>query len=159
MQWRWYATHHILVEVSGAIELTRNRDRGAEITEEEVEQSYKELKVLQSWFAKAVLRADERSGSTAIIVLPVGPTEPNYRDVYILPGPRLGVDALSLASFMRMPQLVVPSTSHPAPGLPTWFKLTNAPVGQVDYQSRVSGREESFPVCSSIAGAHGEFCL
>ncbi|KAK4443299.1 amidase 1 [Podospora aff. communis PSN243] len=116
MQWRW--------------------DRGAGISKAEVEQSYKELKVLQSWFANAVLREDQTSGSSAVLILPVGPTEPNYRDVYRTPTPRLGIDALSLASFMKMPQLVVP-------------------VGQVDYDSRVSGRRESLPVCSSIAGAHG----
>ncbi|KAK0730142.1 amidase signature domain-containing protein [Lasiosphaeris hirsuta] len=116
MQWRW--------------------DRGAEITKTEVEQSCRELKVLESWFAREVLRTDKASGSSAILILPVGPTEPNYRDVYSLPGPRLGIDALSLASIMRMPQLVVP-------------------IGQVDYESRVSGRKESFPVSSSIAGAHG----
>ncbi|KAK5652362.1 hypothetical protein OQA88_10554 [Cercophora sp. LCS_1] len=89
MQWRW--------------------DRGAEISVDEVQQSLKELKVLQSWFAKNVLRADESSSSSAILILPVGATEPNYRDVFIDPTPRLGVDALSLASFMKMPQLVVPS--------------------------------------------------
>ncbi|KAK0611225.1 amidase signature domain-containing protein [Immersiella caudata] len=111
-------------------------DRGAEITESEVEQSHKELKVLQAWFAKSILRGDHTAGSTAVLILPVGPTEPNYRDAYILPSPRLGIDALSLASFMKMPQLVVP-------------------VGQVEYDSRVSGRKESFPICSSIAGAHG----
>ncbi|KAH6640321.1 amidase signature domain-containing protein [Chaetomium tenue] len=116
MQWRW--------------------DRGAEIPKPEVERSHEELKVLHSWFSKEVLGADETSGSTAILILPVGPTQPDYRDVYSLPGPRLGIDALSLASFMRMPQLVVP-------------------IGQVDYDSRVSGRTESFPVASSIAGAEG----
>ncbi|GAB1319268.1 hypothetical protein MFIFM68171_09478 [Madurella fahalii] len=116
MQWRW--------------------DRGAEVTRSEVETSYKELKVLQAWFAKEVLRADRTSGSTAILILPVGPEQADYRDAYILPKPRYGVDALSLASFMRMPQLVVP-------------------IGQEEYNSRVSGRKESFPVASSIAGAHG----
>lgn len=85
------------------------RDRGEEISKEEVQQSLTELEVLRSWFAKAVLRADESSGSSAILILPVGPTEPNYRDAFIEPTPRLGIDALSLASFMKMPQLVVPS--------------------------------------------------
>jgi hypothetical protein len=29
----------------------------------------------------------------------------------------------------------------------------------VEYDSRVSGRKESFPLCSSIAGAYGKFCI
>ncbi len=89
---------------------TQHRDRGAEITRPEVESSLEELKVLQAWFAKEVLRADEASGSTAVLILPVGPEQPDYRDAFIPPSPRLGVDALGLASFIRMPQLVVPST-------------------------------------------------
>lgn len=67
--------------------------------------------MLRAWFAKEVLRADRTSGSTALLILPVGSKQADYRDAYILPKPRYGVDALSLASFMRMPQLVVPSRS------------------------------------------------
>ncbi|KAH8203220.1 hypothetical protein TruAng_002625 [Truncatella angustata] len=116
MQWRW--------------------DRGAEVTTPEAEKSHRELTVLQAWFVREILRPDEASGSTAILVLPVGPEKPDYRDVFILPAPRVGIDALGLAAFLRLPQLVIP-------------------IGQVEYDSRVSGRRESFPFSCSVAGAHG----
>ncbi|KAI1841736.1 hypothetical protein JX266_012104 [Neoarthrinium moseri] len=116
MQWRW--------------------DRGAEVTTPDLEKSHEELKVLQEWFIEEVLRPDEISGTTSILVLPVGPEKPDYRDLFILPAPRVGIDALGLAAFLRLPQLVIP-------------------VGQIEYNSRVSARKESFPYCCSIAGAHG----
>ena len=139
----------------GMTDLTRHRDRGAEVTRPEVESSLEELKVLQAWFAKEVLQADEASGSTAVLILPVGPEQPDYRDAFIPPSPRLGVDALGLASFMRMPQLVVPSTLRLLLGF-FRHQLNCVIVGHVEYDSRVSGRKESFPVACSIAGAHGE---
>lgn len=79
------------------------------VTESEVATSLQELKVLQTWFADEILRADDETGSSAILILPVGPGQPIYRDIYVPPKPRVGIDALNLAAFLRIPQLVLPS--------------------------------------------------
>ncbi|KAJ8133575.1 hypothetical protein O1611_g61 [Lasiodiplodia mahajangana] len=95
-----------------------------------------ELKVFRNWIVDNVLWEDEKCGSNAILVLPVGPGQPIYRDIYIPPKAREGMDALSLGAFLRIPQIVLP-------------------IGQSKYKSRVSGREESLPIAGSIAGAPG----
>jgi hypothetical protein len=53
--------------------LPTHRDLGEVVTESEVETSLQELKVLQTWFTDEVLRADEETGSSAILILLVGP--------------------------------------------------------------------------------------
>ncbi|KAI1122276.1 amidase signature domain-containing protein [Nemania abortiva] len=116
MQWKW--------------------DLGAEVTKAEREQGLRELQVFRNWVADNVLRGDERCGSNAILVLPVGPGQPVYRDIYIPPKAREGIDALTLGAFLRIPQVVLP-------------------IGQSKYKSRISGREESLPIAGSIAGAPG----
>ncbi|KAI1151518.1 amidase signature enzyme [Nemania diffusa] len=116
MQWKW--------------------DLGAEVTKSEREQGLRELKVFRNWVANNVLQGDERCGSNAILVLPVGPGQPIYRDIYIPPKTREGIDALSLGAFLGIPQIVLP-------------------IGQSKYKSRVSGQEENLPIAGSIAGAPG----
>ncbi|GAP85663.2 putative amidase 1 [Rosellinia necatrix] len=85
------------------------RDLGAKVTKTEREQSLGELKVFRNWFADNVFRVDKKYGSNAILVLPIGPGQPVYRDIYIPPKAREGIDALSLGSFLRIPQIVLPS--------------------------------------------------
>lgn len=89
------------------------RDLGKPITKSEVDQSLGELKVFQNWFAANVLHTDDKSGSSAVLVLPVGPSKPTYRDIYLPPSARTGIDALSFGAFLRLPQLVLPSKSIP----------------------------------------------
>lgn len=96
-----------------------HRNLGEVVTKSEVETSLQELKVLQTWFAYEVLRADEETGSSAILILPVGPGQPIYRDIYIPPTPRIGIDPLNFGAFLRIPQLVLPSMCthhHPRGG-------------------------------------------
>ncbi|KAJ2977834.1 hypothetical protein NUW58_g7686 [Xylaria curta] len=112
------------------------KNLGAKVTKSEREQSLEELKVFQDWFADNVLRTDEKCGSTAILILPVGPGIPIYRDIYLPPRGREGIDALSLGAFLSIPQIVLP-------------------IGQSEYKSRVSDRVEIHPVAGSIAGASG----
>ncbi|KAK3946260.1 amidase 1 [Diplogelasinospora grovesii] len=116
MQWKW--------------------DLGAQVRKDQVASSLKELDVLRNWVANNILRSDDYSGSNAVLILPVGPAQPIYRDIYIPPKERVGMDALSLGAFLRIPQLVLP-------------------IGQSEYFSRVSGRKECLPIACSIAGAPG----
>lgn len=136
----------------------QSRDLGAEVTKAELEQGLDELKVFRDWFADNVLRADEKCGSSAILVLPVGPGQPIYRDIYIPPKAREGIDALSLGAFLRVPQIVLPSKCIDS-GTCTDYVLTPFLVGQSKYESRVSGREECLPIAGSIAGAPGTYAL
>lgn len=76
--------------------------------ETDVQNSLKELKVLREWFDKTVMRPDPGCGTSSILILPVGPGQPIYRDIFVPPKERIGLDALSLGAWLQLPQLVIP---------------------------------------------------
>jgi hypothetical protein len=86
------------------------RDLGAAISSKDRNESLKELEIFQRRFKEQVFAPDENTGSTAIMLLPVGPGQPVYRDVVVPFVVRYGIDALNLGAFLKVPQLVVPST-------------------------------------------------
>jgi len=45
----------------------------------------------------------------AVLILPIGPGAPVYRDQFVAPTPRVGLDALNIVSALRLPQVVLPS--------------------------------------------------
>ncbi len=53
---------------------------GASVTEEGVTQSLAEWAGYEKWFHETILREDKDSGSTAIMILPCGSSNPKYRD-------------------------------------------------------------------------------
>lgn len=105
------------------------------------------------------------------MILPVGPSKPMYRDTYIAPSARYGIDPLSFGAFLRLPQLVLPSKLKCPPPPRRMLERVKetlnqnlyadanemAPiiVGQLPYQSRISGNQENLPIAGSIAGAPG----
>jgi hypothetical protein len=56
-----------------------------------------------------MLALHEHFGSIAILLLPVGPEPPIYRDVPVPVVPRYGIYPLNLAAMLRIPQVFVPS--------------------------------------------------
>lgn len=72
------------------------------------EQSVKDLGIFKRWFDNQFMQRDEQTGSSAILILPVGPGTPMYRDKFIAPTPRIGLDALNIGAALRLPQLVLP---------------------------------------------------
>lgn len=111
-------------------------DLGLEVSLEDRNKSITELEIFQRWFKENVLAPDNETISTAIMIIPVGPGQPVYRDVVVPFVKRYGIDPLNLASLLRIPQLVVP-------------------IGQSPYESRVTGCTEHLPIACSIAGASG----
>jgi hypothetical protein len=90
-----------------------SRALGAAITTAEREHARTELDVYRKWFADHIIREDPDTVSSAIMVLPVGSTKPDYRDV--LSGPfqaRLGVDELTMGSWLGIPELVLPGNLY-----------------------------------------------
>jgi hypothetical protein len=62
------------------------RDRGAEITADERATGLKEIEVFKDWVDKHILVSDDPSEPPPIMLLPLGRSGPNYRDV--VPPPR-----------------------------------------------------------------------
>ncbi|KAF2762286.1 amidase signature enzyme [Pseudovirgaria hyperparasitica] len=116
MQWKW--------------------DIGANLSKSDYEQSKKDIVLFRKWFDTKIMGKSSGSGTDAILVLPVGPGAPVYRDQFVVPTPRLGLDALNLAAALALPHAVFP-------------------IGQVPYDSPKSGRKEYLPIAGSIAGASG----
>ena len=86
------------------------RALGEGISAEDRKQAMHELEIYREWIRKYVFPTDSDSDSSAVIVLPVLSTKPDYRDV--LSGPfqaRLGVDEITFGSWLGVPELVLPS--------------------------------------------------
>ncbi|KAI8940908.1 hypothetical protein NX059_002166 [Plenodomus lindquistii] len=93
------------------------------------------LEVYAMWFTSAILRP---SMQNTLIILPIEEIAPRYRDE--LPASRfnpVGVPNLFLAPILKAPELTIP-------------------IGEFEYESRVSGNVEKLPVGVSIMGAFGE---
>ncbi|KAG8162641.1 hypothetical protein KVR01_007119 [Diaporthe batatas] len=105
-----------------------HRDRGAEVSLKQKEQSLKELEVYRRWFHDAVMKPEAGGGSDAILILPVGSGDPKYRDE-----PN---STNYIGSMQGLAQIVVP-------------------VGQTPYESRISKRTEYNPIVASMASAPG----
>lgn len=75
------------------------------------DQSVKDIKIFKQWFDETFMKRDEQTGSSAILIMPVGPGAPNYRDQFIVPTPRIGLDALNIGAVLRLPQVVLPGKS------------------------------------------------
>lgn len=86
-----------------------DRDLGLEVSLEDRNVSIIDLQTFQRLFKEQVLAPDDKMTSTAIMVLPVGPGQPIYRDIAVPFVKRYGIDPLNLAALLRIPQLVVPS--------------------------------------------------
>lgn len=105
MRWKWCVPciHNVISP------LIFVRKLGENVSEQEVQESLSDLTIFQRWFSENVMTTNNESGSTAVMILPVGLGKPVYRDVQIEPKPRFGMDPLNFGAFLRLPQIVIPS--------------------------------------------------
>ncbi|KAI0198309.1 amidase signature domain-containing protein [Astrocystis sublimbata] len=102
-------------------------DRGAEVDEDMKNKSLQDVEVYRRWFREDVLRPAGHGGTSAIMLIPCGPSMPKYRDDPNIPPAVVGPFSWNyLASIQGLPQL-----------------------------SRITGVTEQLPVVGAIVGAAG----
>ena len=90
-----------------------NRELGLQTTLEERNRGFKEIEVFREWVDEYLLTSSSAGQPETIVIVPLGRAGANYRD--IVPPPDQGKVAptaynpLWFASFLGLPQLVVPS--------------------------------------------------
>ncbi|PVH76050.1 hypothetical protein DL98DRAFT_657750 [Cadophora sp. DSE1049] len=105
-------------------------DLGKSITRTQRDEAFRKVGVYRQWMLEEILRQDLRE---AFVILPIA-AAPNYRNTQ--PGPPFkqnAFDALFLAPILGAPEFVVP-------------------IGQVPYESHISGLVEQLPVAVSVLG-------
>ncbi|THZ54669.1 amidase signature enzyme, partial [Aureobasidium pullulans] len=106
-------------------------------TEENREQGVAEMKIFRTWFEKQIMGQDNETLTDAIAIMPFGAAVPKYRDdPNKLPSIVGSFSPFYLPAVLQTPQLIIP-------------------VGQVPYDSRISGLKEYMPIVSSLMGARG----
>lgn len=107
---------------------------GASVTPQQHEEGLRKLEVYRNWLFDTLFLF--RRGRT-LLVLPISPVEPHYRDEKAeSPQYQSVTDELFLSPILKAPDMVVP-------------------IGEVPYESRISGRREWLPVGVSLVGAPG----
>lgn len=71
-----YNTHPVVAFLTKK----KTRDVGKEATIEEYETYLEELAVFRDWFSKLIMGPDSDTLSNAILVMPYGEPDPEYRD-------------------------------------------------------------------------------
>lgn len=107
---------------------------GQSVTDAQHEEGTRRLSVYRSWLPDQVLL---QHGNNAVLILPISERAPNYRDT---PPPepsiQTGFDPLYLSPILGSPDLMLP-------------------IGQIPYDSKVTGCEEVLPVCVTLVGKPG----
>lgn len=105
---------------------------GAAVTEAQHMEGLRRLDVYRSWLLDVVFKT-----STTLVVLPISPVEPHYRDE-VTPSPtyQTATDELFFSPILRSPDVVVP-------------------IGEILYHSKITDREEYLPVAVNVVGAPG----
>lgn len=110
-------------------------DSGAAVTPQQHEEGLKKLEVYRKWLLDALCLSQRNS--RILIVLPIAPVEPHYRDERTeSPRYQSATDELFLSPILKAPDVVVP-------------------IGEVPYESRITGRREWLPVGVNLVGAPG----
>ncbi len=105
-----------------------------DLTRPQRDESILRLQTFKRWFLDEVMCVPTH---TTMVVLPIEAMRPNYRDDPPSPPQMpMGIGMLDLAPTLGAPELVVP-------------------IGQISYDSRVSGQIEYLPVTLSLMGAPG----
>jgi hypothetical protein len=63
-----------------ALFMTSSRNVGKEVNSDEYEMYLKELKVFRNWFEEHLMSTDPQTLSNAIMIMPYGVPDPEYRD-------------------------------------------------------------------------------
>ncbi|KAG6360963.1 hypothetical protein INS49_012031 [Diaporthe citri] len=109
-------------------------DSGAAVTHRQHEEGLRKLEVYRKWLFDTLFLF--RRGRT-LMVLPISPVEPHYRDERAeSPRYQSATHGLFLSPILKAPDVVVP-------------------MGEIPYESRISGRQEWLPVGVNLVGAPG----
>ncbi|KAL8825957.1 MAG: hypothetical protein Q9170_007591 [Blastenia crenularia] len=107
---------------------------GKAVTQEEREEALHRLDVYKKWFLDSIMHQGTQE---SFLVMPISEVVVNYRDVHPPPVHQpTGFDPLILSPILGAPDVVVP-------------------IGEFEYESRVSGRKEYLPVAVDIVGLPG----
>lgn len=107
---------------------------GAAVSAEQHRSALHKLEVYRKWLLETVFSLN---GQRTVMILPISPVEPHYRDeVTQSPGRQLATDELFLSPILRSPDVVIP-------------------IGEVPYNSRITGKEEYLPVGVNLVGTPG----
>lgn len=109
-------------------------DSGAAVTVQQHEVGIKKLEVYRKWLLDTLFLS---RGNRTLVVLPIAPVEPHYRDERTeSPRYQTATDELFLSPILKAPDVVVP-------------------IGEIPYDSRITGRREWLPVGVNLVGAPG----
>ncbi|KAH7305028.1 amidase signature domain-containing protein [Stachybotrys elegans] len=123
------------VFVSSVVQFRWNIGKG--VTREEYDGHLKELEVFRNWFTENFIKPTSETLSDSVLVMPYGEPHPEYRDD---PNPPPGtfptISSKFISPILHAPQLVLP-------------------FAQMQYHSRINGRDEVRPISSTLIGAKG----
>lgn len=107
---------------------------GRPVTKAQRDEGMHRFEVYKKWFLDSVMQQDT---SEAYLIMPISNVVVNYRDVPPPPVARPnGFDPLILSPILGAPDIVVP-------------------IGEYEYDSRVSGRKEFLPIAVDVVGLPG----
>lgn len=107
---------------------------GAEVSVEQHESALHKLEVYRTWLLETVFLSH---GPRTVMVMPISSVEPHYRDeVTQSPGSQVATDELFLSPILGSPDIVIP-------------------IGEIPYDSRITGKEEFLPVGVNVVGTPG----
>ncbi|ROW03921.1 hypothetical protein VSDG_01000 [Cytospora chrysosperma] len=105
---------------------------GAAVSPEQFAEGLRRLEVYRTWLLNTIFR-NRRN----LVVLPISSVEPHYRDEPTVSPPyQTATDELFLPPILRSPDVVVP-------------------IGEIPYNSRITGLQEYLPVAVNVLGAPG----
>lgn len=109
-------------------------DLGRPVTQAQRDEGMHRLDVYRKWFLDFAMQQDL---TEAFLIMPISNVVVDYRDVPPPPVARpIGFDPLILSPILGAPDIVVP-------------------IGEYEYDSRVSGRKEFLPVAVNVVGLPG----
>ena len=107
---------------------------GRPVTQAQRNEGMHRLEVYKKWFLDSAM---QQAASEAYLIMPISDVIVNYRDAPPAPVARPnGFDPLILSPILGAPDIVVP-------------------IGEYEYDSRVSGRKEYLPVAVDVVGLPG----
>lgn len=114
--------------------------KGAAVTAEQHQEAEGRLKVYKEWLMQTLFHqgSQQERAKEVLILLPISNVAPNYRDT-LSPSPeeQSALDELFLSPILGAPDIVVP-------------------IGDVPYESRITGQTEHLPVVANLVAAPGK---
>jgi Asp-tRNA(Asn)/Glu-tRNA(Gln) amidotransferase A subunit family amidase len=105
---------------------------GATVSTDQYEEGLRKLEIYRTWLLGHIFKEKK-----TLMVLPISPVEPHYRDERTeSPSYQTATDELFLSPILHSPDIVIP-------------------IGEIPYQSRITGNQEQLPVAINVVGTPG----